>query len=152
MQATLLFKAWAKVTVVNVAEADADGSSRPAIEPLQVASCQIPTSVDNLIELVDIPDVVGDLNRIQTMLATQKDPAKMLIWMDVFKRSVIKTRPIKPFVKVCKMLPVATSRTPHIFNNFGTFSKIPPKTIPTARALHTFVCDSRPKTVQKERI
>ena len=60
--------------------------------------------------LVDIPDVVGDISKIQPLLISQKDPAKMLIWMEVFKRSVIKARPIRPFVKVCEMLPVADCR------------------------------------------
>ena len=77
---------------------------------LHVASCQIATLCNNLQELVDIPDVVGDISKIQPLLVSQKDPAKMLIWMEVFKRSVIKARPIYPFVKVCEMLPVADTR------------------------------------------
>ena len=136
------FKAWAKVVFHETASAFEAVNN--IAEPLQVAAWQVATYVDNLIELVDIPDVVGDIHLIQPLLATQKDPAKMLIWMEVFKRSVIKARPIQPFVKVCELLPVACSRTPHIFTDCTSFSSKPPPTIPTARALHTFVCDNVP--------
>ena len=110
---------------------------------LMVATVQTTTFIDNQVELVDIPDVVGDISQIQPLLAKQRDPAKMLIWMEVFKRSVIKARPLYPFVKVCEMLPVAQSRKLQIFNDCTSFTKIP-CTIPTARALTTLV-SSRPQ-------
>ena len=104
-----------------------------------MATCQQVTSIDNLFELVDIPDVVGDISIIQPLLARQKDPAKMLIWMEVFKRSVIKARPIQPFIKISPMLHVAQVRTPHLFEPQINFLTIPAKaTVPTARALVTF--------------
>ena len=107
-----------------------------------MASCHIATSNANLVELVDIPDVVGDISIIQPLLARQKDPAKMLIWMEVFKRSVIKSRPIQPFIKISPMLHVAQVRTPHQFEPQINFLTIPPKaTVPTARALVTMISD-----------
>ena len=116
-----------------------------------MAVCQIATSNDNFLELVDIPDVVGDISIIQPLLAKQKDPAKMLIWMEVFKRSVIRMRPIQPFTKISQMLHVAEVRTPHLFEpqiNFLTISS--KSTVPTARALVTMVSDRpAPATVVK---
>ena len=112
---------------------------------LMVATIQTTTFIDNQVELVDIPDVVGDIAQIQPLLAQQRDPAKMLIWMEVFKRSVIKARPLYPFVKVTGMLPVACIRQLQVFNDCSSFTKIH-STIPTARALTTVV-SSRP-TVQ----
>ena len=107
-----------------------------------MATCTQVTSIDNLFELVDIPDVVGDISIIQPLLARQKDPAKMLIWMEVFKRSVIKARPIQPFIKISPMLHVAQVRTPHQFEPQINFLTIPPKaTVPTARALVTMISD-----------
>merc|ERR1719220_1313953 len=61
--------------------------------------------------------------------------------MEVFKRSVIKARPIRPFVKVCEMLPVAQCRCIMVNWDCTAFSRIPP-TIPTARALVTIVSDT----------
>ena len=108
------FKAWAKVSVHQQVICDNhksdDKPDEMAQREMHVASCQTATSNDNLTELVAIPDVVGDISKIQPLLVKQKDPAKMLIWMEVFKRSVIKARPIRPFVKVCEMLPVAHCR------------------------------------------
>ena len=107
------FKAWAKVINHKSSADDNTIQGVPdeiAQREMHVASCQTATSNDNLTELVAIPDVVGDISKIQPLLVKQKDPAKMLIWMEVFKRSVIKARPIRPFVKVCEMLPVANCR------------------------------------------
>ena len=116
------FKAWAKVVihqqVHNKSSSSDDETTIQGVpdeimanqREMHVASCQTATSNDNLTELVAIPDVVGDISKIQPLLIKQKDPAKMLIWMEVFKRSVIKARPIRPFVKVCEMLPVAQCR------------------------------------------
>ena len=132
------FKAWAKVTSHTATNEEKCHQQPAALVGLQVASCQIATYNDNLTELVDIPDVVGDVSQIQPLIAQQKDPAKMLIWMEVFKRSIIKARPLKPFVKLGEMLPVADSVTTQVFNDCTTFHKIPP-TIPTARALVTTV-------------
>ena len=102
------FKAWAKISIHR--DTGLVKERENVLEGLHVASCQIAASNDNLTDLVDIPDVVGDISKIQPLLISQKDPAKMLIWMEVFKRSVIKARPIRPFVKVCEMLPVADCR------------------------------------------
>ena len=118
------FKAWAKVVIHqqqvhnNKSSSSDDETTIQGVpdeimanqREMHVASCQTATSNDNLTELVAIPDVVGDISKIQPLLIKQKDPAKMLIWMEVFKRSVIKARPIRPFVKVCEMLPVAQCR------------------------------------------
>ena len=110
------FKAWAKVIIHqqqvhnNKSSDDHPDEIMANQREMHVASCQTATSNDNLTELVAIPDVVGDISKIQPLLIKQKDPAKMLIWMEVFKRSVIKARPIRPFVKVCEMLPVAHCR------------------------------------------
>ena len=114
----------------------------------------IATSNDNEVQLVDIPDVVGDISIIQPLLAKQRDPAKMLIWMEVFKRSVIRARPIQPFVKLSPMLHVAEVRTPHIVEPesnqaitlpLSTYLK---GTVPTARAMITMVSD-RPAPAAK---
>lgn len=142
------FKAWAKI--LRHTENIAPNQETKEIQGLQVASCQIFSSNDNLIELVDIPDVVGDISLIQPLLSTQKDPAKMLIWMEVFKRSVIKARPIKPFVKIAELLPIADMRKVHIFNDCTNFANIPP-TVPTARALVTsYTKPEAPKKARKD--
>ena len=130
------FKAWAKVLChqepINNQKTNTSASQ---IQGFAVATCQIATYNDNLSELVDIPDVVGNIDEIKPLLIQQKDPAKMMIWMEIFKRSVIKARPIKPFVKVTEMLPIATTRQLQVFDQCSTFTNIP-STVPTAR---TFV-------------
>ena len=141
------FKAWAReMSHVSNDQFNLDLLNQHNIKSskdgLMVATIQTTTFVDNQVELVDIPDVVGDIAQIQPLLAQQRDPAKMLIWMEVFKRSVIKARPLYPFVKITGMLPVACIRQLQVFNDCTSFTKIH-CTIPTARALTTVV-SSRP--------
>ena len=57
--------------------------------------------------IVDIPDVVGDINALKTHLMLQNDPMIISIWLEVFKRSVIRSRPIFPFVTLSEFLSVA---------------------------------------------
>jgi atypical dual specificity phosphatase len=58
-------------------------------------------------ELVDIPDAFGDISTLKKKIMEQNDPVKISIWLEVFKRSVIVSRPIYPFVVVAELLPVA---------------------------------------------
>ena len=128
-------------------------SQEPTVqEYLCVATIQqAHIEIDNALELVEIPDVVGDVTQIQPLLAQQKDPAKLVIWLEVFKRSVIRARPIRPFVRVAEMLPVAESRTVKLLCDCSNFTKIV-STIPTVRALYTTVTEGAqnvPKMPQK---
>jgi atypical dual specificity phosphatase len=133
------FKAWAKqMTHVNVDTSNVDKS--PQQDYLHVATCQMTTSNDSMSDLAEIPDVVGDISQIQPLLAAQRDPAKMVIWLEVFKRSVMKARPIYPFVGICEMLPVATSRHVMMLCDSSNFTKVH-QTIPTVRALYTTVTE-----------
>jgi hypothetical protein len=67
---------------------------------------------DDSVELVDIPDVVGDISDIRTKLVNQNDPVKLSIWLEVFKRSVLRARPVFPFVVVTETLPTPVVALP----------------------------------------
>ena len=74
------------------------------------------------IELVDIPDVVGDISDIKSKLVNQNDPAKLAIWLEVFKRSVLRARPVYPFVVLSETLPTATaSEVEQFYENVSEF-------------------------------
>ncbi len=59
-------------------------------------------------ELVTIPDAFGDMNALKARIMQQNDPALIAIWLEVFKRSVIFSRPIYPFVVVTEPLSIAS--------------------------------------------
>jgi hypothetical protein len=55
----------------------------------------------------------------------QNDPAKLAIWLEVFKRSVLRARPVRPFVVLTESLPIAdASKTEIFFETVDEFSKI----------------------------
>lgn len=72
-------------------------------------SNSIPDVRHELLELMCIPDVVGDIQTLKRMILCQSDSVKIGIWLEVFERSIISTRPIYPFIRYVDTLPVAIS-------------------------------------------
>ncbi len=88
---------------------DADSSFHMCSESLAVAMVSLVDVRNDLSDLVDIPDAVGDLRDLKARLLELNDPVKASIWLDVFKRTIIRARPIYPFVSVQELLLTAES-------------------------------------------
>ena len=73
---------------------------------LCVAESVVP-DVRNAEELVEIPDAFGDMTALKRKIMEQSDPVKISIWLEVFKRGVIVSRPIFPLVSLAELLTVA---------------------------------------------
>jgi len=91
-------------------------------------------------------DVVGDISTIKSKLVNQNDSAKLAIWLEVFKRSVLKARPgennqkrifftadidglsfsVLPFVILSETLPIAEIQHESVvYDSFEEFQILP---------------------------
>ena len=93
-------------------------NSRKRFEGTVAQKSEIRVCLDS-VELVDIPYVVGDIQDIRTKLVNQNDPVKVSIWLEIFKRSVLKARPVHPFVVLTETLPVAAVSRNEVFFEFA---------------------------------
>ena len=96
------------------------------------------------VELAEIPDVVGDIQDIKKKLVSQSDPAKVAIWIEVFKRSVLRARPVYPFVVITETLPTPTVSIVEVF--FEDAGAIPMKNIIETSVIvdRSFMARARP--------
>ena len=81
---------------------------------LGVAELSVPDVRGGVSEVVEIPDAFGDMTVLKKMIMEQNDPVKISIWLEVFKRGVIVSRPIFPFTSFAELLTVAVEEDANV--------------------------------------